>query len=108
MDENDTYSYVLLLLTIIGFVIFLAFYILFLYIPTVEFEDEFNSIADQADGILRDALETSNQIEELNKTVEDGFTSFCVAYNAPPKFIFPNPLHYAFGKTYVVMCEGIN
>ena len=90
----------------------MAFYILFLYIPTVEFEDEFNSIADQTDGILRDALETSNQIEELNKTVEDGFTGFCVAYNAPGEVIYgvqlPNSLKIAFDKTYIEMCDGIN
>ncbi len=103
MDNENTYY--ILFLTIIGFIIFLAFYILFLYIPTVEFENEFNTIADQADGILRDAIETSEQIEELNKTVEDGFIGFCSTYNS----FFRGPfLKVYLGNTYVEMCNGIN
>jgi len=101
----DYTAYAYLFLTLIFFIVSIVFYTLFLYIPTAEFEDEFNDLADQADGILRSATNTANQIEETNNLVQDGFTSFCESYNSFSQIgiVF----RFAFGNAFEDVCEGV-
>jgi len=78
--ENNSYVY--LFLTIIGFIIFIAFYVLFLYIPAVEGEDAFNQLADQGDNILKDANDIADTIEDVNNSIQEGFVGFCEFNNS--------------------------
>lgn len=100
-ESTSSNSYIFLFLTIISFIIFIAFYVLFLYIPAVEGESEFNQVVDQADNILRDANEIADTAKEVNDSVQEGFVGFCDFYNTLPGSLL-------FGNAFVDFCFDIS
>lgn len=107
INNNNTNesNWSMLILSIVGFIIFVAVYLIFLYIPSVEYENEFNIILDQANEALVLSKQYTSVIEDVNNTVNNGFKIFCIDY----KNIDLNPLYdtTVFGKTFDKFCENI-
>lgn len=86
------------LTTLFFTVLTLIFYIIFLYLPTVELENDFNEIVSNTNGVLINAEEVEQEIEDTNTLVNSGINSFCDFYN---ESVF-GPIY--FGDAFIDLC----
>ncbi len=87
-------------ITITFLIISLILYVVFFYVPIVEYENNFNEALDNANFVLQEAQEYEDEIEETNELVSLGISNFCEFYNEGG----PLPIVY-FGSTFDELCS---
>nr|QBK90251.1 MAG: hypothetical protein LCPAC102_01640 [Pithovirus LCPAC102] len=99
MDQSNL-SYIYLVRLIVVFIITIIIYLLLLYVPTIEAENDFNNVISQTNDILKQVESFEDEIEDTNDLVKSGFLSLCEFNDTILADIY-------FGNSFDNICENI-
>ena len=114
--NNVSYSqWGFLIFSIVGFIVFIAFYLVFLYIPALEYENEFDTLLDQSNETLALTRDYADTIETYNNVASGVYSDICGSVVNDPCILDPlgSPfcllkLSGVIGDTFDDFCSNLN
>lgn len=104
-----------LIYSIVSFIIFIAFYLVFLYIPAVEYENEFDTLLDQANDTLALTRDYAGTVENYNNIAFSVYGDICENVVNNPCLVGPPDLPFCvltlsevIGNTFDDFCTNLN
>lgn len=76
--EITDYQILLIIITIIGFIISISFYIYFVYLPASRIENQFENINQEGLGLIDNI---NNKVPVIKNEVAETLTSLCKTFN---------------------------
>ena len=103
MTEDDYYV-LLIIISIIGFTLLIAFAIYFLYLPAIRANDYFNQIFETGEDALDKAVDIAKQISITNVQTQAFIIGFC-GFN---DLLTPAEKNTLWGTSFDEFCDNLD